>query len=154
MRFTGPRGISSTVIWSDHGMNFFGAKTKIHRLLQQDEKIRSRGTQVLYLTQNRIKVYTLAYATLWRTIKSHLSKMLGEARLNLEKLSTILVQVEACLNCHPLTPLPEASDILKVLTPGRFLNDRPLAALPEESEHQVIKPLRRWQLCQSLARHL
>ena len=89
-----------------------------------------------------------------KSLKSHLRKVLGEAKLNFEELSTVLVQVEACLNSRPLTPLPEASDALEVLTPGHFLIGRPLTSLPENSELQVLKPLRRWQLCQSLTRHL
>ena len=80
--------------------------------------------------------------------------MLGEAKLNFEEFSTVLTQVEACLNSRPLTPLPEASDITEMLTPDQFLIGRPLAALPKENEDLEVRPLRRWQLCQSLVRHI
>ena len=62
--------------------------------------------------------------------------------------------MEACLNSRPLTPLPEASDKLEVLMPGHFVIGRPLTALPEETESQMAKPLRRWQLCQSRIGHI
>ena len=56
-----------------------------------------------------------------KSFKSQLKKVLGEAKLNFEEFSTVLTQVEACLNSRPKTPLPEASDTIKVLTPGHFL---------------------------------
>ena len=75
--------------------------------------------------------------------------------LNFEECFTLLTQIEACLNSHPLTPLPEASDPLEVVTPGHFLIGKPLAALPQESDsNHEMGPLRWWQLCQSLVRHI
>ena len=79
--------------------------------------------------------------------------MLGEAKLSFEEFSTVLIQVEACLNSHPLIPIPEALDTVEVFTPGHFLIGRPMTTLPDESEHQFVEPLRWWQLCQSLVRH-
>ena len=89
-----------------------------------------------------------------KSLKSHLKKVLGETRLNFEEFSTVLVLVEASLNSRPLTPLPEASDKLEMLMPGHFFIGRPLTSLLEENESQVVKPLRRWQLCESLISHI
>lgn len=89
-----------------------------------------------------------------RSYKKHVRKVLGEVKLKFEEFSTVLVQVEACLNSRPLTPLPDTSEGLEVLTPGHFLIGRPLTALPDETDvHQQLTPLRRWQLCQTLTRH-
>ena len=158
-RFVGRRGIPST-LWSDHGTNFVGAERELQNLLRDEDTARVvQG----YCNSHRIKwkfipERTPHFGGLWeaavKSFKSHLRKVLGEARLNFEEFSTVLVQIEACLNSRPLTPLPEATDALEVLTPGHFLIGRPLVALPEENEQQVISPLRRWHLCQSLSRHL
>ena len=65
------------------------------------------------------------------------------------------MQLEACLNSRPLTPISDASEALEVLTSGQFLIGRPPTALPDEPNIQkVTAPLKRWQLCQSLVRHL
>ena len=79
-----------------------------------------------------------------KSFKTHFKKILGEVKLNFEELSTVLVQVELCLNSRPLTPLPDSSDALEVLTPGHFLIGRPLTALPDEANHQEVAPLKRW----------
>ena len=115
----------------------------------------------MYLPQGRLEVRIQADTSVWGTmggcgqnLKSHLQKVLGEAKLTFEEFSILLIQVEACLNSHPLTPIPKALDMAEVLTPGHFLIGRPITALPDESEHQLVEPLRWWQLCQSLVRHL
>ena len=155
-RFIGGRGIPTT-IWSDHGTNFVGAEREIHVLLRQDEM--SAWAIAGFCTSQQIKwkfipERTQDFGGLWeeavKSLKSHLKKVLGKARLNFKEFFIVLVQVEACLNSRPLTPLPEASNNLEVLRPGRILIGRPVTALPEESESQVVKPLWRWQLCQTL----
>ena len=80
--------------------------------------------------------------------------MPGEAKLNFEEFSTVLTQGEGCLNSPPLTPISGVSDTIEVLTPGHFLIGRSLTAFPEENEHQEVRRLRRWQLCQNLVRHI
>ena len=72
-----------------------------------------------------------------------LKKVLKEAKLNFEVFSTVLVQVEACLNSGPLTPLPEASDTHEVLTPGHLLLGKTLAVLSQESDDQEMEALQR-----------
>ena len=63
-------------------------------------------------------------------------KVVGEARLTYEALTTTLAQVEACLtsNSRQLTPFPEPSDALDVLMPGHFLIGKPLSALPDSPD--------------------
>ena len=88
-------------------------------------------------------------------MKAHLRRVLGSVRLTYEELSTVLVQVEACLNSCPLVPLPADDDGIGALTPGHFLVGRPLEALPDSSFEypNSLSLLKRWQLCQSLVRH-
>ena len=85
---------------------------------------------------------------------SHLYRIVGNAKLTFEELTTVLCQIEACLNSRPLTPLPSEGGA-DVLTPGHFLISWPLEAIPDPASisEQPISVLRRWNLCQSLVRH-
>ena len=80
--------------------------------------------------------------------------VLGKFKLNFEEFFTVLVEVKACLNSRPLTPLPDQLGALEVLTPGHFLVRRPLCTLPDKVSHEKVTHLRSWQLCQALVRHL
>ena len=72
----------------------------------------------------------------------------------MRKLTTVLSQIEACLNSRPLTPLPDADDGIEALTPGHFLVGGPLEALPDPSQsYRPISLIRRWHLYQALVRH-
>ena len=161
-RFIARRGKPS-VIWSDHGTNFVGAAREIKELY---DNLRTRDWQktiVEYCTTQSVQwKFTPEQAPhfggLWeaavKSFKSHLKKVVGETRLTFEELTTITAQIEACLNSRPLTPLPEASDNLEVLTPGHFLTGRPLEALPDPpSSDSAVSILQRWHLCQSVVRH-
>ena len=111
-RFILRRGIPST-IWSDRGRNFVGAESEIYRLLRQDED----SARVVHgfstsngITWKFIPERAPHFVGLWEaavnSFKSQLKKVLGEAKQNFEKFSTVLTQMEACLNSRPLTPLP------------------------------------------------
>ena len=67
-----------------------------------------------------------------KSMKQHLRKVTGEVKLTYEELSTVMAQIEACLNSRPLVPLP-TEEGLEVLTPGHFLVGRALEALPDPS---------------------
>ena len=127
-RFIGRRGIPSK-IRSDNGTNFFTLEHAPHFVGLWDAAV--------------------------KTFKVHVRKVIGEVRLNFEEFTTILVQVEACLNSRTLTPIPDASEALEVLTPSHFLMGRQPTTLPDEPDiPKITVPLKRWQLCQSLIRHL
>ena len=66
-----------------------------------------------------------------KSVKSHLRKVLGEAQLTFEEYSTVLAQVEPCLNSRPLVSLAADDDGIEAITHGHFLIDRPLEVLPD-----------------------
>ena len=154
-RFVARRGLPTTM-WSDNGTNFVGAANEIKKLVRDQElsdHCSKRGIQWKFTPEHAPHFGGLWEAAV-KSFKMHLRRVVGEARLTYEELTTTLAQVEACLNSRPLTPLPEPSDALEVLTPGHFLIGKPLTALPDSPDpDRPITLLRRWELCQKLTSH-
>ena len=161
-RFIARRGKPST-IWSDHGTNFVGAARELKELeafLRQQGKQRELSD---FCAASNIRwTFTPEHAPhfggLWeaavKSFKKHMRVVVGEAKLTFEEMTTVLTQIEACLNSRPLTPLPEASDSIEALTPGHFLIGRPLEAIPERSPmSRSVSLVRRWHLCQKIVQH-
>lgn len=66
-----------------------------------------------------------------RSMKDHLKRTLKTARLTFEEYSTLLCQVEACLNSRPLCAASDETDDLDFLTPGHFRIGQALLAPPQ-----------------------
>ncbi len=80
-----------------------------------------------------------------KSFKTHLKRIVGYAKLTFEEMTTVLTQIEACLNSRPLASVD--TSILLII-------GQPLTALPDPSfSHQSVSLLRRWNLCQHLLRH-
>ena len=89
-----------------------------------------------------------------KSAKLHLRRTIGQQILNFEDFSTLLCQVESCLNSRPLLLLSSlADDAVAVLTSGHFLIGRTLLSLPEENLSEVRSPLKRWVLVQNITQH-
>ena len=162
-RFIARRGKPS-LIWSDHGSNFVGASRQIQELYELLQRPESHNCISNFCSMQSISWQFIPeraphFGGLWeaavRSFKRHLSRIVGEVKLSFEELTTVLAQIEACLNSRPLTPLPCAEDEgIEALTPGHFLIGRPIEALPDPSESsQPLALLKRWHLCQALVRH-
>ena len=84
-----------------------------------------------------------------KSFKTHLYRIVGTTRLTFEELTTVLVQIEACLHSRPLGVIPHYNDEgIEVLTPGHFLISRPIEALPDSDiSYQRLSILCHWHLC-------
>ncbi|KAL0852869.1 hypothetical protein ABMA27_012663 [Loxostege sticticalis] len=87
-----------------------------------------------------------------KSVKYHLSRVIGQSTLTFEELSTVLAQVEACLNSRPLSVITCNDDEnITVLTPGHFLVGEPLVVPPDRNfENSNLSSLRRWQYTQRM----
>ena len=160
-RFIARRGKPSTM-WSDNGSNFVGASRELKNLYEFLRKPDTQQTISDFCTSQTIRwkfipEHAPHFGGLWeaavRCMKKHMRKLVGDAKLSFEELTTVLTQIEACLNSRPLAPLPDSDDGLEAITPGHFLIGRPLEALPDPTlSYQPNSLLRRWRLCQALTR--
>ena len=83
-----------------------------------------------------------------KSMKFHFKWIIGTTKLTFEELTTILAQIESCLNSHPLAPLPHEEDNIVALTSGHFLIGKPLESIPDPSPSYCnLSLLKRWYLC-------
>ncbi|CAL1680984.1 unnamed protein product [Lasius platythorax] len=69
-------------------------------------------------------------------------------------MSTVLAQIEACLNSRPILALTDDPDDVNALTPGHFLVGTALNAVPEPSlVEEPAGRLSRWQYLQQMRDH-
>ncbi|XP_055585277.1 uncharacterized protein LOC129738116 [Uranotaenia lowii] len=151
-RFLGRRG-RITDIYSDNGTNFVGARNQLRELFQLLKDPAHREKVSRFCTDEEIRWHfnppgAPHFGGLWEAaVRS--AKFLGGQPVGAEDFSTLLVQVEACLNSRPLTHLSDDPLDFAPLTAGHFLTGESLQALPEEDLTEIpINRLDRWQLIQ------
>lgn len=138
-RFTSRRGICS-VLHSDCGTNFVGADAELGRLFAASSK---EGQSIAAeMASSRVEwrfnpPAAPHFGCLWeaavKATKHHLRRVIGDATLTFEEMSTLLSQIEVCLNSRPLSALTDDPEDVTALTPGHLLIGAPLTALPEPS---------------------
>ena len=162
-RFIARRGYPS-LIWSDNSSNFVGAireLKELHKFLahQKTGQIVSEFCTSQNIEWRFIPEHGPHFGGLWETAvksaKTHLRRIVGDVKLTFEEFTTVLAQIEACLNSRPLVSVSSPDDdSIEVLTPGHFLVGRPLCSLPDPSfSFRPVSFLRRRDLCQILIRH-
>uniref|UniRef100_A0A2H1WW51 SFRICE_034329 n=1 Tax=Spodoptera frugiperda TaxID=7108 RepID=A0A2H1WW51_SPOFR len=78
-----------------------------------------KGYKGLFICMATRAVHLEAEAGI-KSTKHHLKKVIGNSTLTFEEMTTVLSQIEACLNSRPLSYV-EDQDKLIILTPGHFL---------------------------------
>uniref|UniRef100_A0A1Y1N7Y6 Integrase catalytic domain-containing protein n=2 Tax=Photinus pyralis TaxID=7054 RepID=A0A1Y1N7Y6_PHOPY len=159
-RFTARRGICAT-LRSDCGTTLVGADAELRKLFDSARQ-ESRHIEHLLAQDGTQWIFNPPAAPhfggIWeagvKSTKHHLKRTIGESTLTFEEMSTLLAQVEACLNSRPLQALTDDPDDLSVLTPGHFLIGGPPATIPEPSLADIsVNRLSRWQLIRQQYEH-
>ena len=155
-RFIARRGCPA-LIWSDHGSNFVGAKSELKALQDLLSNRITQGAVSEFCSSHNIQWKYIPersphFGGIWesavKSVKTHLKRVVSPVRLTFEEFTTVLTQIEACLNSRP----PD-DDGISALTPGHFLIGKPLTSLPDSQlSYRSISLLRRWHLCQHLVR--
>ena len=161
-RFISRRGCPAT-IYSDNGSNFKGARSDLQELYHFLKSTTPTSAVTQYLLSHRTQWSMIPERSphfwgLWeaavKAAKHHIKRIVGPQKLTYEEFSTILCQVEACLNSRPLLAITSHdTDGVSTLTPGHFLVGRPLTAYPETAILQDPALLKSWNKCQAMVQH-
>ncbi|XP_065091295.1 uncharacterized protein LOC135712267 [Ochlerotatus camptorhynchus] len=156
-RFVARRGRPDQ-IYCDNATNFVGARrqlSELDRMFQQQQFQQQLSAEAARdsITFKFIPAKSPNFGGLWeaavKSLKGHMRKVIGNRMLKQDEMLTVVTQIEACLNSRPLTPLSNDPSDLEVLTPGHFLIQRPLTAVPEPSLLELPEGrLSRWQQVQ------
>lgn len=129
-RFCGRRGVPSLII-SDNAKTFTAA-SKFLVKLSENQMIGD------YLSKLKIEWKFILEKSPWwggfwermvKVTKDALKKTLGKAKVSLEELQTVLVEVEAVINCRPLTYVG-SEDETEPLTPSHLVCGKRVLTIP------------------------
>lgn len=157
-RFVARRGHCSD-LWSDNGTNFVGAARELKQLFSEEKSSIATEIAEQLATNNTtwhfIPPHAPNFGGLWeagiKSTKHHLKRIVGNSTLTFEEMSTVLSQIEACLNSRPISKGSDSGDAPEALTPGHFLVSEPLVLVPDSNyTSSTVSSLRRWQLTQKL----
>ncbi|KAJ8705149.1 hypothetical protein PYW07_010976 [Mythimna separata] len=153
-RFVSRRGHCAK-IWSDNGTTFVGASRELQHLASIQaaiaEQLETNGTEWHF-----IPPHSPNFGGLWeagvKSTKFHLKRVIGDATLTYEEMSTLLYQVEACLNSRPMSVINVTDPGEPIpLTPGHFLIGEPIVNVPDNKyESSNVSYLSRWQFIQRM----
>ena len=142
-RFAGRRGICRT-IYSDNATTFQSAAKELRAMFdaastfyrEVASTIANDGTSWVFIPPN-----TPHCGGLWeagvKSTKYHLRRVIGEHTLTFEELSSLLVEIEVCLNSRPLYPMSSDIEDLQALTPAHFLIGTAHGLIPDEEPPNV-----------------
>ncbi|XP_014468639.1 PREDICTED: uncharacterized protein LOC106741294 [Dinoponera quadriceps] len=136
--FAAQRGFSYS-LYSNNGTNFGGAQRELNRAF----KALSRDSDlVAHQASDGVDwrftpLSALHFSGLWetgvKTVKYHLTRVVGAHSLSIEEFTTLLTQIEACLNSRPIAPQLDDHNDNSPLIPANFLVKETLVTVPEKS---------------------
>ncbi|KAJ8703598.1 hypothetical protein PYW07_017522 [Mythimna separata] len=153
-RMSARRGVPGH-IYSDQGTNFIGANKILKQEILQISEIISSQETLCNVAEMNIEWHFNAPSWpsaggLWeaavKSLKHHLKRVVGEQKLTYEEYSTLLSQLEGCLNSRPLCPLKEDPEDIDFLTPAHFLASGPTLTI-FETENDLRT---RWHMVQKI----
>lgn len=128
-RFIARRGRCAE-IHSDNGTNFVGAQRELAAIIKKGgPDMAKEGIEWRFNSPSGPHFCGLWEAAV-KSAKHHLKRIMGETKLTLTELNTLVCQVEACLNSRPITSMGSNPDEPEALTPAHFLVGGPLPYLP------------------------
>lgn len=138
-RMVSRRGIISRIV-SDNGTNFVGANNYLRSVVEQlerdsgtlEEQFKFKWKFITPGAPHHGGIYEAAV----KSVKHYLVRVIGETTLTFEEYSTVLCQVEACVNSRPLGPLNDDPTSLNAITPAHFLIGEALVRIPDEQDWQ------------------
>ncbi|XP_062713787.1 uncharacterized protein LOC134290629 [Aedes albopictus] len=162
-RFVARRG-KPILVMCDNATNFVGAKRQLDELRQLfiDQTFQEsivRGAVEDDIEFRFIPARSPNFGGLWeaavKSFKGHFKRTIGDRVLQYDEMITVLPQVEAILNSRPLTPVSNDPLDFEALTPGHFLVQRPLTAVPEPSLEDLQRNrLSMWQQAQDYVQQI
>ncbi|XP_072403133.1 uncharacterized protein [Diabrotica undecimpunctata] len=162
-RFIARRG-NPSIIFSDNGTNFLGAKNQLKELYElllkgdTSESIRSFATSC-QIQWKFIPPRSPHHGGIWeaaiKSFKYHLVRIMGNSNFTFEELSTVLSQIEAVLNSRPICALSDDPSDFSFLTPGHFLIGSNLMSYPELDLSDIQEnKLSLWNKCTRIQQHM
>ena len=137
-----PRREKPSSIYNVHGTNFIGARRVLKELYAFFLSKETKETICNFCSTQGIKWNFIPersphFGGLWesavKSFKTHLT-VVGNYILDFKEMSTVLAQVEACLNSHPLGTVPcNDEEGIEMLTPGHFPIGRLIQAIPDHT---------------------
>lgn len=139
-------------LYSDNGTNFLGAEkeliaaVKSWKKLAHDDMVQDTWTKWHFIPPG-----SPHHGGLWeaavKSAKYHLRRVVGTQQLTFEEMSTVLSQVEACLNSRPICSLSDDNTDKCPLTPAHFLVGEPIVApMTRDWTTTPENRLKRWKL--------
>lgn len=113
-------------MYSDNGTTFVGAEREMREAVDawqhQNtlEFVQSKSTEWHFITPSA-PFQGGIWESAVKSMKHHLRRVMGAQKFSYEVLSTLLAEIEACLNSRPICAMSDDIDDARALTPAHFL---------------------------------